>query len=79
MKIKLKKEIVTLGVNNISPNKLVGNYVKPRNWNELISDNSVLLIDTRNDYEVSIGSLKMLLIQILKISENFLSGYQKIY
>ena len=58
MKIKIKKEIVTLGVNNVSPNKLVGKYVKPEHWNELISDNSVLLIDTRNDYEVSIGSFK---------------------
>jgi UPF0176 protein len=58
MKIKLKKEIVTLGVDHVSPSKLVGNYVKSENWNEFISDNSVLLIDTRNDYEVSIGSFK---------------------
>ena len=58
MKIRLKKEIVTLGVDNISPTKLVGNYIKPEDWNEFISDDSVLLIDTRNNYEVSIGSFK---------------------
>ena len=56
MKIRLKKEIVTLGVDNISPNKKVGNYVKPEDWNNFIADDSLLLIDTRNDYEVSIGS-----------------------
>ena len=58
MKIKLKKEIVTLGIDNISPNKMVGHYVKPENWNELIEDKNVLLIDTRNEYEVSIGSFE---------------------
>ena len=58
MKIRLKKEIVTLGIDNISPAKLVGNYIKPEDWNEFISDDSVLLIDTRNNYEVSIGSFK---------------------
>ena len=58
MKIKLKKEIVTLGIDNISPNKMVGHYVKPEDWNELIEDKNVLLIDTRNEYEVSIGSFE---------------------
>ncbi|PAU87983.1 hypothetical protein CK507_10445 [Pseudomonas sp. WN033] len=57
-KVKLKKEIVTLGVPGISPNEKVGTYVEPRDWNALISDPEVLLIDTRNDYEVSIGSFK---------------------
>jgi UPF0176 protein len=58
MKVKLKKEIVTLGVAGVSPTKLVGTYVKPEDWNALISDPEVLLIDTRNDYEVDIGTFK---------------------
>ena len=58
MKIKLRKEIVSLGVKNISPNKMVGHYVKPEDWNQLIEDKNVLLIDTRNKYEVSIGSFE---------------------
>ena len=58
MKVKLKKEIVTLGVAGVSPTKLVGTYVKPEDWNALISDPDVLLIDTRNDYEVDIGTFK---------------------
>lgn len=58
MKVKLKKEIVTLGVPGVSPTKNVGTYVKPENWNDLISDPDVVLIDTRNDYEVDIGTFK---------------------
>ncbi|WP_185265629.1 oxygen-dependent tRNA uridine(34) hydroxylase TrhO [Halopseudomonas xiamenensis] len=57
-KVKLKKEIVTIGVPGISPNERVGTYVEPRDWNALISDPEVLLIDTRNDYEVSIGTFE---------------------
>ncbi|PPD53839.1 MAG: hypothetical protein CTY10_08180, partial [Methylotenera sp.] len=58
MKVKLKKEIVTLGVAGVSPTKQVGTYVKPQDWNALISDPDVILIDTRNDYEVDIGTFK---------------------
>ncbi|NOU24675.1 MAG: rhodanese-related sulfurtransferase [Methylotenera sp.] len=58
MKVKLKKEIVTLGVPGVSPTKKVGTYVKPEDWNALISDPNVILIDTRNDYEVDIGTFK---------------------
>lgn len=57
-KVKLKKEIVTMGVENIDPKKIVGTYVKPQDWNALISDPDVMLIDTRNDYEVQIGGFK---------------------
>ena len=57
-KVKLKKEIVTMGVDGIDPKKIVGSYVKPRDWNALISDPDVILIDTRNDYEVKIGGFK---------------------
>jgi UPF0176 protein len=58
MKVKLKKEIVTLGVPGVSPTKIVGKYVKPQDWNAIISDPEVILIDTRNDYEYSIGTFK---------------------
>jgi len=58
MKVRLKKEIVALGVNGVSPTKKVGQYVKPEDWNELISDPDTIIIDTRNDYEVDIGTFK---------------------
>ncbi len=58
MKVKLKKEIVTMGIDGIDPNEVVGTYVKPKDWNALISDPDVVLIDTRNDYEVEIGTFK---------------------
>jgi UPF0176 protein len=57
-KVKLKKEIVTLGVENIDPRKTVGTYVAPKDWNDLISDREVTVIDTRNDYEIEIGTFK---------------------
>lgn len=57
-KVKLKKEIVTMGVQGIDPKLKVGRYVKPQDWNELISDPDTVLIDTRNDYEYQIGSFK---------------------
>jgi UPF0176 protein len=58
MKVRLKKEIVTLGVPELDPNRTVGQYVKPQDWNALLADPDVLVIDTRNDYEVAIGSFK---------------------
>ncbi len=57
-KVRLKKEIVTLGVAEIDPRHMVGTYVDPKDWNNLISDPDTVLIDTRNDYEVSIGTFK---------------------
>ncbi|GHF95172.1 oxygen-dependent tRNA uridine(34) hydroxylase TrhO [Thalassotalea marina] len=57
-KVKLKKEIVTMGVEGIDPTLVVGTYVKPQDWNALISDPEVLLIDTRNDYEFEIGTFE---------------------
>jgi len=57
-KVKLKKEIVTMGVEGIDPRQVVGTYVKPEDWNDLISDPDVLVVDTRNDYEVQIGTFK---------------------
>lgn len=55
-KVKLKKEIVTMGVEDIDPNHIVGTYVEAEDWNDLISDPEVLLLDTRNKYEVEIGT-----------------------
>ena len=58
LKVKLKKEIVTIGLPEINPNKTVGTYVKPEEWNDIISDPDVILIDTRNKFEIKIGSFK---------------------
>ncbi len=57
-KVKLKKEIVTMGVESIDPNRSVGTYVNPQDWNDLISDPDVVLVDTRNDYEYEIGTFE---------------------
>ncbi|RVU37533.1 rhodanese-related sulfurtransferase [Rheinheimera riviphila] len=57
-KVKLKKEIVTMGVEGINPAHIVGTYVKGDEWNTLISDPDTIVIDTRNDYEVAIGTFK---------------------
>ena len=57
-KVKLKKEIVTMGVEGIDPKETAGTYVQPEDWNALISDPDVVLVDTRNDYEVKIGTFK---------------------
>ncbi|MAL93697.1 MAG: hypothetical protein CME40_01230 [Haliea sp.] len=58
MKVKLKREIVTLGVEGIDPRRSVGTYVPPTEWNQLVEDPEVLVIDTRNDYEYSIGTFR---------------------
>ena len=58
MKVRLKKEIVALGVDGISPTKKVGEYVNPEDWNKLINDPNTIVIDTRNNYEVDIGTFK---------------------
>lgn len=58
MKVKLKKEIVTMGVPGIDPNQRVGTYVRPQDWNALVNDPDVLLLDTRNDYEYGIGTFR---------------------
>lgn len=58
MKVKLKKEIVTMGQPHVDPTINVGNYVAPEDWNDLISQEDVVVIDTRNDYECAIGTFK---------------------
>ncbi len=56
MKVRLKREIVTMGQPGIDPNRSVGTYVEPQDWNALISAQDVITIDTRNDYEVAVGT-----------------------
>ena len=58
MKVKLKKEIVTMGRPGIDPNQCVGRYASPEQWNALVDDPECLVIDTRNDYEVEIGTFQ---------------------
>jgi UPF0176 protein len=58
MKVRLKREIVTMGVPGTDPRHIVGSYVAPADWNALISAPDVAVIDTRNDYEVAIGSFR---------------------
>ena len=58
LKVRLKREIVSLGVEGIDPTREVGTYVAPQDWNDLISDPDVLVIDTRNDYEVAFGTFE---------------------
>lgn len=58
VRVKLKKEIVTLGLPSVSPIERVGEYVSPRDWNALVSEPDVVVIDVRNDYEIRIGKFK---------------------
>lgn len=58
MKVKLKREIVTMGIPDVDPRAQVGSYVAPQDWNALIASDDIAVIDTRNDYEVGIGTFK---------------------
>ncbi len=58
MKVRLKREIVTMGRPDVSPTQQAGQYVKPEDWNALLADPNVILVDTRNDYEVAIGTFR---------------------
>jgi UPF0176 protein len=58
LKVRLKQEIVTFGIPTTNPTETVGTYVKPQDWNQLIADPDVIVIDTRNQYEVEIGTFK---------------------
>ena len=58
MKVRLKKEIVTLGVPDVHPALMAGQYVKPQDWDTLLADPALVLVDTRNDYEVAIGTFQ---------------------
>jgi UPF0176 protein len=58
LKVRLKREIVTIGNVKANPNEKVGEYVDPKDWNALISDPDVVIVDTRNDYEISVGTFR---------------------
>lgn len=58
LKVRLKKEIVAMGVAETDPTKIVGTYVEPEDWNDLIQDPNTIVIDTRNDYEIKVGTFK---------------------
>jgi UPF0176 protein len=58
MKVRIKKEIVTIGLPDVNPNETVGTYVEPSDWNKVISDPDTVVIDTRNGYEIDIGTFK---------------------
>ena len=58
MKVRLKREIVTMGIEGIDPTQAVGTYVEPKDWNRLLEDPDVIVIDTRNEMEVAIGSFR---------------------
>ena len=58
LKVKIKKEIVTMGIDNIKPTTQAGKYLSHDQWNSLLNDEDTILIDTRNDYEYSIGTFK---------------------
>jgi UPF0176 protein len=58
LKVRLKREIVTLGLPEVDPTQQIGTYVSPQAWNALLADPEVTVIDTRNDYEVAIGSFR---------------------
>lgn len=58
LKVRIKKEIVTIGIEDVDPNETVGTYVAPKDWNAVISDPDTVVLDTRNGYEIAIGSFK---------------------
>lgn len=71
LKVRLKKEIVTLKVDGVDPNELVGEYVDPKDWNDLISDPDVVVVDTRNDYEYEMGTFEKAIDPETKIFSEF--------
>lgn len=77
MKVRLKKEIVTMGVDGIDPTAAVGTYVDPAKWNDLIRDPDVVVIDTRNDYEVGIGTFEGALDPDIKTFREFPSWFRE--
>nr|AFD03325.1 rhodanese domain-containing protein [uncultured bacterium W5-15b] len=58
MKVKIKDELIPIGVDGVDPREIVGTYVSPKEWNKLVEDPEVLLIDVRNQYEIEVGSFK---------------------
>ena len=77
MKVRLKKEIVTIGIPEVSPSNLVGKYLNVEEWNELLNESDSMIIDTRNNYEVSIGTFKNSINPKIKSFRNFPNWVQK--
>ena len=71
LKVRLKKEIVTIGDKSIKPAKISGKHIPPKNWDKIINDENYLVIDTRNDYEINIGSFKNSVNPNMKSFKNF--------
>ena len=77
MKVRLKKEIVTIGMPEVRPSNLVGKYLNVEEWNEFLNESDSMIIDTRNDYEVSIGTFKNSINPKIKSFRNFPNWVQK--
>ena len=77
MKVRLKKEIVTIGIPEVSPSYQVGKYLNVKEWNKLLNESDRMIIDTRNDYEVSIGTFKNSINPKIKSFRNFPNWVQK--
>ena len=77
MKVRLKKEIVTIGIPEVSPSNLVGKYLNVEEWNEFLNESDSMIIDTRNDYEVSIGTFKNSINPKIKSFRDFPKWVQK--
>ena len=77
MKVRLKKEIVTIGIPEVSPSNLVGKYLNIEEWNEFLNESDSMIIDTRNHYEVSIGTFKNSINPKIKSFRNFPNWVQK--
>lgn len=77
MKVRLKKEIVTMGQPDVDPTAAVGHYVDPKDWNDLIRQDDVVLIDTRNDYEVAIGTFQGAIDPLTKSFGEFPAWWQE--
>lgn len=77
LKVRIKKEIVTMGLPNLDPVNGVGTYVKPQDWNALISDPDTVIIDTRNDYEFEIGTFQNAIQPNTKTFREFADWFEK--
>jgi len=77
MKVRLKKEIVTIGIPEVSPSNLVGKYLNVEEWNEFLNESNSMIIDTRNNYEVSIGTFKNSINPNIKSFRDFPKWVQK--
>ena len=77
MKVRLKKEIVTIGIPEVSPSNLVGKYLNVEEWNEFLNESDSMIIDTRNNYEVAIGTFKNSINPKIKSFRDFPKWVQK--